>query len=113
MVSWSGAGWVIPGKAAAQRAGSACRSSSRSWLWPSPLCSRDVLHAGPSGYGLLWSAFGAGALLGLGTVPIVSCLRPGLALAGNALLWGTTLLPLFLMTNIIPAMLVLALGGLV
>jgi MFS family permease len=78
-----------------------------------PLYSRDILHAGPSGYGLLWSAFGAGALLGLATVPIVSRLRPGLALAGNALLWGTTLLPLLLITNTIPAMLILALGGLV
>jgi hypothetical protein len=66
-----------------------------------PLYSRDILHAGPSGYGLLWSAFGAGALSGLATVPIVSRLRPGLALAGNALLWGTTLLPLLLITNTI------------
>jgi MFS family permease len=78
-----------------------------------PLYSRDVLHAGPSGYGLLWSAFGAGALLGLATVPIVRRLRPGLALAGNSLLWGTTLLPLLLITDTIPAMLILALGGLV
>jgi len=53
-----------------------------------PLYSRDVLHAGPGGYGLLWSAFGAGALLGLATIPVVSRLRPGIALAGNALLWG-------------------------
>lgn len=53
-----------------------------------PLYSRDVLQAGPAGYGLLWSAFGAGALLGLATVPLVTCLRPGLALGGNALLWG-------------------------
>jgi len=53
-----------------------------------PLYSRDVLHAGPGGYGLLWPAFGAGALLGLATIPVVSRLRPGIALAGNALLWG-------------------------
>jgi MFS family permease len=78
-----------------------------------PLYSRDVLHAGAIGYGLLWSAFGAGALLGLATVPMVSRLRPGLALAGNALLWGATLLPLLLITTTVPAMLILALGGLV
>jgi predicted MFS family arabinose efflux permease len=78
-----------------------------------PLYSREVLQAGPSGYGLLWSAFGAGAVVGLATVPIVSRLRPGLALASNALLWGATLLPLLLITDTIPAMLVLALGGVV
>jgi predicted MFS family arabinose efflux permease len=76
-----------------------------------PLYSRDVLHAGAAGYGLLWSAFGAGALLGLATVPLVSRLRPGLALPGNALLWGATLLPLLVTTTLAPAMLILALGG--
>jgi hypothetical protein len=78
-----------------------------------PLYSRDVLHAGPGGYGLLWSAFGAGALLGLATIPVVSRLRPGIALAGNALLWGATLLPLVAITSTVPAILVLAVGGLV
>jgi predicted MFS family arabinose efflux permease len=78
-----------------------------------PLYSRDVLHAGPGGYGLLWSAFGAGALLGLATIPVVSRLRPGIALAGNALLWGATLLPLIAITSTLPAVLVLAVGGLV
>jgi Transmembrane secretion effector len=70
-------------------------------------------HAGPGGYGLLWSAFGAGALLGLATIPVVSRLRPGIALAGNALLWGATLLPLIAITSTVPAVLVLAVGGLV
>jgi MFS family permease len=51
-----------------------------------PLYSRDVLAAGAGGYGLLWSAFGAGALAGLATVPVVSRLRPGLALGG--LVWA-------------------------
>jgi predicted MFS family arabinose efflux permease len=78
-----------------------------------PLYSRDVLDAGPGGYGLLWSAFGAGALLGLATVPVVGRLRPGLALAGNALGWGLTLLPLLFVTSTAPAMLVLAVGGLI
>jgi MFS family permease len=78
-----------------------------------PLYSRDVLDAGPGGYGLLWSAFGAGALLGLATVPVVGRLRPGRALAGNALAWGAALLPLLVVTAIVPAMLALAVGGLI
>ena len=78
-----------------------------------PVYSRDVLGAGAGGYGLLWSAFGAGALAGLATVPLVGRLRPGLALAGNALAWGTALLPLLVVTGIAPAMLALAVGGLI
>jgi len=78
-----------------------------------PVYSRDVLDAGAGGYGLLWSAFGAGALLGLATVPLVGRLRPGVALAGNALAWGTALLPLLIVTGIAPAMLTLAVGGLI
>ena len=35
-----------------------------------PVYSRDALGAGAGGYGLLWSAFGAGALAGLATVPV-------------------------------------------
>jgi predicted MFS family arabinose efflux permease len=78
-----------------------------------PVYSRDVLGAGAGGYGLLWSAFGAGALAGLATVPLVGRLRPGLALAGNALAWGAALLPLLVVTGIAPAMLALAVGGLI
>jgi predicted MFS family arabinose efflux permease len=78
-----------------------------------PVYSRDVLGAGAGGYGLLWSAFGAGALAGLATVPLVGRLRPGPALAGNALAWGTALLPLLVVTGIAPAMLALAVGGLI
>ena len=76
-----------------------------------PIYSRDVLEAGAGGYGLLWSAFGAGALAGLATVPLVRRLRPGLALAGNALAWGTALLPPLVVTGVAPAMLALAVGG--
>jgi MFS family permease len=50
---------------------------------------------------------------GLATVPVVGRLRPGLALAGNALAWGAALLPLLVISGIVPAMAVLALGGLV
>jgi len=78
-----------------------------------PLYSRDVLGAGAGGYGLLWSAFGAGALVGLATVPVVGRLRPGRALAANPLAWGAVLLPLLVVTGVVPAMLTLALGGLV
>jgi predicted MFS family arabinose efflux permease len=78
-----------------------------------PLYSRDVLGGGAGGYGLLWSAFGAGALLGLASVPVVRRLPPGLALAGNAVAWGAALLPLLAVTSIAPAMLALAVGGLI
>ena len=78
-----------------------------------PVYSRDVLEAGAGGYGLLWSAFGAGALAGLATVPLACRLRAGFALAGNALAWGAALLPLLVVTGTAPAMLALALGGLI
>jgi MFS family permease len=45
--------------------------------------------------------------------PAVGGLRPGLALAGNALAWGAALLPLLVISGIVPAMAVLALGGLI
>jgi predicted MFS family arabinose efflux permease len=78
-----------------------------------PVYSHDVLDAGAGGYGLLWSAFGAGALAGLATIPLVGRLCPGVALAGNALAWGAALLPLLVVTGIAPAMLALAVGGLI
>jgi predicted MFS family arabinose efflux permease len=46
-------------------------------------------------------------------VPVVTRLRPGVVLGGNALLWGAALLPLLRVTGTVPAMLVLALGGLI
>jgi predicted MFS family arabinose efflux permease len=78
-----------------------------------PLYSRDVLRAGAGGFGLLWAAFGAGALVGLLSVPAVRRIRPGLALPANALLWGLTLLPLVFVSSLAPAMLALAAGGIV
>jgi hypothetical protein len=51
------------------------------------------------------------ALLGVATVPVVGRLRPGRALAGNALVWGVALLPLLVVTRLAPAMLALAVGG--
>ena len=59
------------------------------------------------------SALVGPALGGLATVPVVGRLRPGLALAGNAVAWGATLLPLLAIAGILPAMATLALGGLV
>jgi hypothetical protein len=53
-----------------------------------PVYSRDVLGAGAGGYGLLWSAFGAGALAGLATVPLVGRLRPGPPWPGTPLPGG-------------------------
>jgi len=77
-----------------------------------PLYSRDALKAGASGYGLLWSGFGVGALLGLLTIPWLSRLaRPGITFTTIALLWGLLLLPLVFLHNLVAAMIILALAG--
>ncbi len=77
-----------------------------------PLYSRDVLRAGAAGYGLLWSGFGAGALLGLLAIPLaIRYPRPGVTFAVIAILWGLLLAPLVLLTNLPLAMLFLGLAG--
>jgi MFS family permease len=77
-----------------------------------PLYSRDVLRAGAAGYGLLWSGFGAGALLGLLAIPLaIRYPRPGVTFAVIAILWGLLLAPLVLLTNLPLAMLFLSLAG--
>lgn len=74
--------------------------------------AHSVLKSGASGYGLLWSAFGLGALLGLGSIPrLVRLTRPGVTLAIIAVLWGVLLFPLVLITQQPLAMLVFALAG--
>ncbi len=77
-----------------------------------PVYSETVLHAGAAGYGLLWSGYGIGAVLGLLLVGRVSRLsKPGVTLALIAILWGAFLLPLIGVTSLPVAMLFLALGG--
>lgn len=77
-----------------------------------PVYNRMVLHAGATGYGLLWTGFGAGAVVGaLGTSLVARFRRPGLLLAGIAVLWGALLGPLVFLRQLPPAMLFLALAG--
>lgn len=77
-----------------------------------PLYSRDVLKAGASGYGLLWSGFGVGAVLGLLTIPWLGRRsRPGMTFSAIAVLWGFFLLPLMFVPNLGAAMVFLGLAG--
>lgn len=77
-----------------------------------PLYSRDVLKAGASGYGLLWSGLGVGAVLGLLTIPWVGRRsRPGMTFSAIAALWGFFLLPLMFVPNLGAAMVFLGLAG--
>ncbi len=77
-----------------------------------PVYSRDVLNAGAAGFGLLWSGYGVGALLGLLAVnALVARERPGIVLSMIAILWGLLLLPLVVLKNLAGAMIVLALAG--
>ncbi|MGH2442812.1 MAG: MFS transporter [Chloroflexota bacterium] len=77
-----------------------------------PIYSRNVLQAGASGFGLLWSAFGVGALLGLLLIPWLSKRpRPGVTFATIALLWGLLLVPMVFIHNLIAAMVLFALAA--
>jgi predicted MFS family arabinose efflux permease len=78
-----------------------------------PIYSLEVTRTGPTGYGLLWSAFGMGAMLGLLLLNRVASLaRPGVVLAVIAVLWGLCLLPLTVFHSLSAAMLFLCLAGL-
>jgi MFS family permease len=77
-----------------------------------PLYSDKILHAGVQGYGLLWTGFGVGALIGaLFTSFVAARFRPGLSQPLIALLWGGFLCPLMIFHSLPLALLCLALGG--
>src|SRR5262249_49716076 len=77
-----------------------------------PVYSRDMLGAGAEGFGLLYSAYGAGALVGLlVSGPVIAGSRPGVILALNAAAWGVALAPLVGLSDLAPALLCLAVGG--
>lgn len=77
-----------------------------------PLYARDTLHAGAAAYGLLWTGFGAGALVGLLAIPFVGRRpRPGVVFATIAVLWGALLSPLVFLTSLPLAVLALGLAG--
>lgn len=77
-----------------------------------PLYSRQQLGTDASGYGLLWSSFGVGAVLGLLFIPYLARYsRPGVVFSGIALAWGLLLLPLVWLTSLPLTMLFFALAG--
>lgn len=78
-----------------------------------PIYSERVLRVGPTGYGLLWTGFGVGALAGaLLTAFVAARSRPGISQPLIAILWGAFLCPLMVTRSLPVAMLCLALGGL-
>lgn len=77
-----------------------------------PVYNQQVLHGGAVGYGLLWTGFGFGAVVGALCIGLVARVRrPGMLLAAIAVLWGALLAPLVIVHQIPLAMLFLALGG--
>lgn len=77
-----------------------------------PLYSDAVLHAGAQGYGLLWTGFGIGALVGvLFTGFVAARFRPGITQPLIAVLWGGFLCPLVIFHSLPIALLCLALGA--
>lgn len=77
-----------------------------------PLYSERMLHAGAQGYGLLWTGFGVGALVGtLFTGFVAARVRPGMSQPLIAILWGGFLCPLMVVHSLPLALLCLALGA--
>lgn len=77
-----------------------------------PLYSRQQLNTDAGGYGLLWSGFGVGAVVGLLFIPVLARYpRPGIVFSAIAVGWGTLLLPLVWLTSLPLAMLFFAVAG--
>ena len=77
-----------------------------------PLYVQDTLHANADAFGLIWTAFGVGALIGLLLIPFLSRQpRPGLVLSVIAMLWGASLVPLFFLTQLPAVMVCFFMGG--
>lgn len=62
---------------------------------------RDQLGSGLAVYTLIWSLFGAAALLTLPLATHLSRLRPGVVNAVGAIVWGATMLPLAFADNLL------------
>jgi MFS family permease len=77
-----------------------------------PLYSRQQLATDASGFGLLWSSFGAGAVLGLVFIPYLARYsRPGVIFSLIAMVWGLFLLPVTWLTSLPLAMVFFVLAG--
>lgn len=78
-----------------------------------PVYAARDLRVRAAGYGLLWTGFGAGALLGaLLTGFVARRFRPGLTQPLITILWGGFLVPLMFTRSLPVALLCLGLGGL-
>lgn len=77
-----------------------------------PVYSSRTLHASAGGYGLLWTGFGIGAFLGVIVLTrLATRWRPSITLPLIAVLWGALLCPLFVIRQLVPAMIFLGLAG--
>jgi MFS family permease len=77
-----------------------------------PVYSEKILHAGAMGYGLLWSGFGVGALIGVLLISFwTTRFRPGIMLPLIAVLWGLFLCPLAIGHTLTIAVIFLALAA--
>jgi MFS family permease len=72
---------------------------------------RDQLGSGLGGYTMLWTLFGAGALLTLPAAAALSGRRPGIANALGAAVWGALMLPLAFVHNLPVAAVGFAISG--
>jgi predicted MFS family arabinose efflux permease len=78
-----------------------------------PVYTRHQLGHGAAAYGAMWSALGAGALVGLVMIPALSRLRPAVVNAAGAVAWGIVLLPLLFVTSLPAALAIMFVGGFV
>jgi predicted MFS family arabinose efflux permease len=76
-----------------------------------PLFVRDRLGGGAGDYGVLWMAFGIGAIATIGLAPRLSRTRPAAWNALGALAWGLATMPLLLTSAMGPAIAVFCLSG--
>ena len=72
---------------------------------------RDRLGSGAAGFGLLWTAFGIGAMAGLLLVKTLSRRGPGLMNALSVVAFGLATAPLALVHSMPAAIVFMALGG--
>jgi MFS family permease len=76
-----------------------------------PYYVREQLASGLGGYTLLWTLFGAAALLTLPTAAALSRHRPGLVNAVGAIAWGGLMFPLAFTDQLLVAALGFAVAG--
>jgi MFS family permease len=78
-----------------------------------PAFIRDRLHANPSAYSLVWTAFGLGAVVGVAAAPMLARRRPGLVNALGATVWGLVMLPIAVVGTVPGVTALFLVGGVV